>query len=89
MGFYNGKSLKDHLGKSCGKGNCQVCDFICNTDTFSTRACGEALKIQRGAPNCNSQRVVYLLKWRISGEDPYVLTKFRATFNNYKSAHRS
>ena len=59
VGFCNGKSLKNHLvraklpnveitGKSeaCGKGNCEVCDFICNTDTFTTKACGETFKIQ-------------------------------------------
>ena len=46
-GFLNGKSLKYHLvsvkllnveitgrSKSCGEGNCQVSDFICDTDTF-------------------------------------------------------
>ena len=78
--------------ESCGKRNCQVCDFICDTDTFSTKACGETFKIQSGVLNCNSQKVVYLLKCRICGEAPYVgkaKTKFRARFNNYKSAHRS
>ena len=57
VGFRNGKSLKDHLvraklpnvettgrSESCGKGNCQICDFICNTDTFFTKACGETFK---------------------------------------------
>ena len=61
VGFRNGKSLKDHLARaklpnveitgrreSCGKGNCQVCDFICDTDTFSTKACNETFKIQSG-----------------------------------------
>ena len=104
-GFPNGKSLKDHLARaklpnveitrrseSGGKGNCQVCDFICDTDTFSTKACGETFKIQSRVLNCNSQKVVYLLKCGICGKAPYVgkaKTKFRARFNNYKSAHRS
>ena len=105
-GFRNGKkSLKYHLvrvkllnveitgrSKSCGEGNCQVCDFICDTDTFSTKACGETIKIQSGVINCNSQKVVYPLKCRICGETPYVdkgKAKFRARFDNYKSAHRS
>ena len=77
--------------ESCGKGSCQVCDFICDTDTFSTEACSETFKIQSGVLNCNSQKFVYLLKCRICGEAPYVgkaKTKFRARFNNYKSAHR-
>ena len=99
------KSLRDHLvrvklpnveitgrSKSCGKGKCQVCDFICDTYTFSTKTCGETFKIQSGILNSNSQRVVYLLKCRICGETPFVGTveiKFRARFNHCKSAHRS
>ena len=103
--FLNGKSLKDHLvraklpnveiagrSESCGKGNCQVCDYICDTDTFTTKSFGETFKIQSGILNCNFQKVVYLLKCRICGEAPYVCkakTTFRARFNSYKSAHRS
>ena len=94
VGFRNGKSLKDHLvraklpnvditgrSESCGKGNCHVCDFICNTGTFSTKACGKTFKIQSGVLNCYSQKVVNLLKCRICGEASYVgeaKTKFRA-----------
>ena len=77
--------------ESCGKRNCQVCDFTCNTDTSSIKACGEIFKIQSGVLNCNSQKVVYCLKCRLCGEAPYVgkaKTKFRARFNNHKSAHR-
>ena len=62
------------------------------THTFSTKACSETFKIQGGILNCNSQKVVYLLKCRICGEAPYVgkaKTKFRARFKNYKDAHRS
>ena len=60
VGFRNGKSLSDHwvraklpnveiTGRSepCGKRNCRVCDFICNTDTFTTKACGETFKIPK------------------------------------------
>ena len=90
-----GTSLVYHItGRSepCGKRICQVCDFICDTDTFSTKACGETFKIQSGVLNCNSPKVVYLLKCRTCEEAPYVSkakTKFRTRFNNYKSAHRS
>ena len=52
----------------CGKGSCQVFDFICATDTFSTKACGETFRIQSGTLNCKCQKVVYLLKYRIWGE---------------------
>ena len=78
--------------ESCEKGNCQVRDFICDTDNFSTKSCGEIFKIQSGVLNFNSKKVVYLLKCRICGEAPYVAkakAQFRARFNNYKSAHRS
>ena len=103
--FHNGKSLKDHLVKaklpngektgrseSCGKGNCQICEFICDTDAFSTKACAKNFKILIGALNYNFQKVVYLLKCRICAEAPYVgkaKTKFRARFNDYKSLHMS
>ena len=70
----------------------ELCDFLCDTDGFSTKICREKLKIQSGILNCNSQKVVYLLKCRICGEVPYIgkaKTKFRGKFNDYKSAHRS
>ena len=56
------------------------------------RVCGETFKIESGILNFNSEKVVYLSKCRICGEAPYfgkIKTKFRATFNNCKSAHRS
>ena len=102
--FHNGKSPKDHLVKaklpnveitgrseSYGEGNCQICE-LCNTDTFSTKACAKNFKILCGALNYNFQKVVYLLKCRICWEAPYVgkaETKFRARFNDYKSLHMS
>ena len=104
-GFRNGKNLKGHLvraklpnveitgrSESCGKGSCQVCDFICDRGTFSIKTCGETFKIQSGVLICNSQKVVYLLKCRIRGKAPHVglaKAKFRARSNNYKSAHSS
>ena len=66
--------------------------LICDTDTFTTKACGEAFKIQIEILNCNFQKVVYISKCRICGEAFYVgkaKTKCKARFNNYKSAHRS
>ena len=54
--FCNGKSLKDRAilpnveitgrSESCGKENCQVCDSIRDTGTFSTKDCGKTFKIQ-------------------------------------------
>ena len=65
-----------------------VCDFCDDTVTFS----GDTFKIQSVFLNCNSQKVVYLLKCRLCGEAPHVRkakTRFRARFNNYKSAQMS
>ena len=72
VGFCNGKSLKDHLVRaslpilnqtlgsdSCGKRNCQVCQLIVNTETFSPITTDETFKINKGLLNCNSKKVVY------------------------------
>ena len=105
VGFRNGKSLKDYLVRAvmpkmdnaggyepCGKGTCQVCDHIITTNTFTTKACGEVFKIQSGPLNCNSEKVLYLLRCKICDDTPYVgkaKTKFCLRFNNYKSKHWS
>ena len=42
--------------------------------------------------NCDSKKVLYLLKWKVCGGVLYVgksKTKFRYRFNNYKSKHRA
>ena len=105
VGFRNGKSLKDYLvraallkmgnaggSKPCGKGTCLVCDHIITSNTFTTKACGEVFKIQSGPLNCNSEKVLYLLRCKICDDTPYVgkaKTKFPLRFNNCKSKHRS
>ena len=97
--FRNGKSLKDYLVRAalskmdndggsepCGKGTCQVYDHIITTNTFTTKACGEVFKIQNGLLNCNSEKVLYLLRCKIFDDTPYVgkaKTKCRLRFNNY------
>ena len=71
---------------------CLVCDSINITTTFTTEACQETFKIQKGLLNCDSEKVLYLLKCNVCGEVPYVgkaKTKFRYRFNNYKSKHRA
>ena len=101
VGFRNGKSLKDYLvsaalpkmgnavgSEACGKGTCQVCDHIITTNTFTTKACGEVFKIQSGLLICNSEKVLYLLRYKICDDTPYV-GKAKAIINNYKSKHRS
>ena len=101
VGFRNSKNLKDYLVRAAlpktnetgrceprGKKACLVCNSIRTTATFTTEACGEVFKIQSGPLNCNSEKVLYLLKCKVCGEAPYVRkakTKFRHRFNNYKS----
>ena len=84
----------DESGKCepCEKKTCLVCDSISTTTTFTTEACQETFKIQKGPLNYDSQKVLYLLKCRFCGGFPYVgkaKTKFRYRFNNYKSKHRA
>ena len=75
VGFRNGKSLKDYLVRAklskleesgkcepCGKKSCLVCDSISTSTTFTTEACQETFKIQKGPLNCDSEKVLYLLK---------------------------
>ena len=76
----------------CGKGTCQVCDPIITTNTFTTKACEEVFKIQSGSLNCNSEKVLYLLRCKICDNIPYVgktKTKFCLRFNIYKNKHQS
>ena len=103
--FRNGKSLENYLVKAklskleesrrcepCGKKTCLVCDSISTTTTFTTEACQETFKIQKDPLNCDSKKVLYLLKCKVYGKVPYVgkaKTKFRYRFNNYKSKHRA
>ena len=103
--FRNGKSLKDYLvraklpklGESgrCepyGKKTWLVCDSISTTMTFTTEACQETFKIQKDSLNCDSKKVLYLLKCKVFGEVFYVgkaKTKFRYRFTNHKSKHRA
>ena len=103
VGFLNDKSLKDYLVRAdlpktnetgrcepCGKKTCLVSNSIRTTTTFTTEACVEVFKIQTGPLNCNSEKVLYLLKCKVCSS--YVgkaKTKFRYRFNNNKSKHRA
>ena len=70
----------------------RLCDSISTITTFTTETCQETFKIQNGPLNCESEKVLYLLKCKICGKVPYVgkaKTKFCYRFNNYKSKHRA
>ena len=62
-------------------------DSIIPAKAFTTGACQGTFKIQSGPLNCNSEKVIYLVKSKVCGEVPFVekaKTAFRYRFNNYK-----
>ena len=106
VGFRKWKSLKEHLVRAllpihnqnfgnepCGKRNCQVCQFIVNTDTLTTDpiTTDETFKINKGPLNSNSKKVASLSECT-KCKNPYLgkaQTKFRMRLDNHKSAHKS
>ena len=105
IGFQNGKTSKDfsvratlpilkesRRCKPCGKKTCLVCDSLSTATTFTIESCQETFKIQSCPIACYSKKVLYLLKFKVYGEIPYVgkaKTKFLYRFNNYKSKNRA
>ena len=103
--FCNGEYLKDYLviaalpkineiggNEPCGKEACLLCNSVRTTSNFTMKACKETFKIQSSPFNCNSERVLYFLKYKVLAEAPYTenaQTKFRYRFNSYKSKGRS
>ena len=103
--FQNSKSLEDHfteatlhrLSKSgryetCGKKSCVVCDSISTAATFTKEACQETFKIRRGLLCCDSEKILYLSKYKSCGEAPFVSKanlKFRDKCNSYKIKYRA
>ena len=68
-----------------------ICNFISFTTTFTTEAYQEFLKIQKSPLNCDTKKVLYLLKCKTFGEAPYLWntkTKFCYRLNNYNSKYR-
>ena len=49
-----------------------VCDSISTFITFTREECQQTFKIQKGPSNCDSEKVLYLLKWKACGEVLYV-----------------
>ena len=104
VGFKNNKNLKAHLVRSplpdleevdrsklCeGKRPpCHLCENIKDTCTFKSKHLDEIHKINKNY-NCNSKVAVYLIEFKICGEQytGSAKTKFRSRANNYKSMQR-
>ena len=102
VGFRRAKSLKDILvpaklpqkdnetgcGK-CGSSRCDVCNYLEASRTFSNKNASKEYEIRKGALNCNSTNIIYLMQCKVCSLK-YVgstKTKFRYRFNNYKSKH--
>ena len=93
VGFRNGKGLKGYqvravltktneteICESCGKKTCLFYDSIRTATTLVTKTCGETFIIRSGPLNCNSEKVLYILKWKICGE-ALMLEKPKLSFN--------
>ena len=104
IGFKNNKNLKAYLVRSQlpdldeagrsklfgGKGPpCHLCENIKDTCTFKSKHLDEIHKINKNY-NCNSKLAVYLIEFKICGEQytGSAKTKFRFRANNYKSTQR-
>ena len=83
VGFRNGKSLSDHwvraklpnveiTGRSVGKGIVWFVTLYAIQTLLPPKPVVKHLKFQSGILNCNSQKLVYLLKCKICGEASYV-----------------
>ena len=75
--------------EKCGKKRCEVCNYITDTDTFTSTVTGETFKINHQL-NCDSKCLVYLLTCKqcqkqYTGE---TTDNFRYRWNNYKSNSR-
>ena len=54
----------------CWKKTCLAYDLIRTTTIFTTEAFGETFKIQSATLNCNSEKGLFLLKWKVGSEAP-------------------
>ena len=71
------------------KSRCDVCNYLEASRTFSNKNASKEYEIRKGALNCNSTNVIYLMQCKVCSLQ-YVgstKTKFRYRFNNYKSKH--
>ena len=83
VGFRNGKSLQDYLvratlpkmdnaggSEQCGEGYLSSVWSYNYNWRFYKKECGEVLKIQSEPLNCNSKKVLYLLRCKIYDDTP-------------------
>ena len=100
IGFRNAKSLKDYLIRAklpkenvslgcfhCKKTNCEICNLIEESTTFTDKDHTKEYKIRQGPLNCNSTHIVYLIQCKVCGKQNCgsTITKCRYRINNYKT----
>ena len=102
ISFRSGRKLSSYLvkaklyalhrkigSKKCAKNGCEVCDYVTDTDTFTSTVTGESFKINHQL-NCDDRCIIYLVTWKqcqkqYTGE---TTDDFRFRWNNYKSNSR-
>ena len=104
VGFRNAKSLKDYLVRAklskenvslgcfhCNKINCEVCNLLEESTTFTDKDHTKEYNIRQGPLNCNSKHIVYLIQCKVCGKQNCgsTITKCRQRINNYKSKFRN
>ena len=63
-----------------------------NYYNFYNGSLRETFKIHSAPLNCNSEKVLYLIKCKVCGEAPHIgkaKTRFRYRSNNYKRKHKA
>ena len=63
---------------------------IITNKTFTTKTPGKVFKSQHGPLKCNSEKVLYLLRFKVCNDTPYVgktPMNCHLQFSNYKNKH--
>ena len=68
---YDKKMIRKQI-LSARKKTYLVCDSMSTTTKFTTEACQETFIMQKNPLNCDSEKVLCLLKCKACGEGPYV-----------------
>ena len=102
VGFRDGKSLKDYLVRArlpqlVESGRCEQCGKktlfgLWFYKYYHNVYCRSMPKFQKGPLNCDSEKVLYLSKFKVCGGVLYVgkeKTKFCCRLNNRNSQHRA
>ena len=96
----NSRLLTTALPKTNETGKCVpygnktylVCNSTRTITNFTRGACDEIFEIKSGHLICDSEKLLYILKFKVCGQVLYVgkgKIKFLYRFNNFKTKHRT